>query len=482
VRTKVSEERLGNQEDTTQYHKLPLEAQLNVNADKLATAEIANHKKKDRLLHTTTNPHCYAYLVNGNTRQTHKEMEALRTNCSGSKIKEYFKTRFEYKSVTTIHSINWDSLEMARRKMSLDEQIYFLLTGWVATDTKKALYRDLVVGCHRCGGEETNDHMMQFVRKTAAQRETVVDFRAFLGKLGTESAAAEEMCHGIEDWLLSGMEGSTRTANSEDTREAAATQEKIGWGIEMRGLLAKQWGEIYQGPLTTGQLEGDVWTSQISLWLMRECHSYWRTRNEEREVTSSREEREKPRALANAEAGVRQLYSREMEVEEADRGIFAIPIERTLRTMLQWVIQTKATVNLMVSRREKRELENQPDICTAVTTVVTEEMEQASRAKQKRRKEQPKPTASPPRRRNTAAVTAQLRAARPKVCMIERIMGGYSALHKKRKKKRKRGKTRKKQPNKPRKTRQRQRRRQRKTSTSPERQEKFDRMHRSRTQ
>jgi hypothetical protein len=239
----------GHQEDTTPYHKLPLEAQLNVDADKLATAEIVNHKKKDRLLHAITNPHCYAYLVNGNTRQTHKEMEALRTNWSGSKIKEYFKTRFEYKSVTTIHSINWDALEMARRKMSLEEQIYStkLLTGWIASDTKKALYGDLVVGCHRCGGEETNDHMMQCPRKTVAQRKTVVEFRAFLGKLGTGFAAAEEMCHGIEDWLLSGTEGSTRTANNKYTRAAAAAQGKIGWGIAMRGLLANNGARLTKG-------------------------------------------------------------------------------------------------------------------------------------------------------------------------------------------------------------------------------------------
>jgi hypothetical protein len=166
----------GHQEDTTPYHKLPLEAQLNVDADKLATAEIANHKKKDRLLHTNTNPHCYAYLVNGNTRQTHKEIETLRSNWRGNTIKEYFKTRFEYKSVTNINSINWDALKMARRKMSPDEQTYStkLLTGWIASDTKNALYGDLVVGCHRCGGVETNDHMMQCPRKTVAQRKTVV--------------------------------------------------------------------------------------------------------------------------------------------------------------------------------------------------------------------------------------------------------------------------------------------------------------------
>jgi hypothetical protein len=39
--------------------------------------------------------------------------------------------------------------------------------------------------------------------------------------------------------------------------------------------------------------------------------------------------------------------------------------------------------------------------------------------------------------KNTAAETAQLREARPKVCMIERIMGGYGELHKRRKQEKK---------------------------------------------
>jgi Rps23 Pro-64 3,4-dihydroxylase Tpa1-like proline 4-hydroxylase len=59
----------------------------------------------------------------------------------------------------------------------------------------------------------------------------------------------------------------------------------------------------------------------------------------------------------------------------------------TLRTMQQWVTATKEMVNLMVSRREKREAENQPDIRMAVITVVTEEKEIVYRARQERRRE-----------------------------------------------------------------------------------------------
>jgi hypothetical protein len=170
---------------------------------------------------------------------------------------------------------------------------------------------------------------------------------------------------------------------------------------------------------------------------MRECRAYWKTRNDEREVTLSRDERDKPRALANAEAGVRQLYGREMDVAEADRGIFAVPLERRLKTtsktMQQWVTATKEMVNLMVSRREKREAERQPDIRTAVIAVVTVEMEIAYRARQERRRETAQPPAKPTRRKNTAATTAQLRAARPKVCMIDKLMRGNKDMEKKRK-------------------------------------------------
>jgi hypothetical protein len=52
----------GHQEDTTPYERLPLEAQMNAQADKLATQAIITSLKKDKFLNVITNPFCKAYL------------------------------------------------------------------------------------------------------------------------------------------------------------------------------------------------------------------------------------------------------------------------------------------------------------------------------------------------------------------------------------------------------------------------------------
>jgi hypothetical protein len=53
------------------------------------------------------------------------------------------------------------------------------------------------------------------------------------------------------------------------------------------------------------------------------------------QTVSSPEEQDKSQAQALAEAGVRELYAREMELPQADRGILAVPIVRRLTLSLR---------------------------------------------------------------------------------------------------------------------------------------------------
>jgi hypothetical protein len=127
---------------------------LNVEADKLATSAILNHLKKDRALEVIMNPFCKAYLRNGKNIITNSETVTLQTKWTSKNIKGYFKGRFEYK-LGQIEDIDWDAVARARKQMSIEELNFAtkLLTGWVTTGKRKALYGDLVVGCHRCGAK-----------------------------------------------------------------------------------------------------------------------------------------------------------------------------------------------------------------------------------------------------------------------------------------------------------------------------------------
>jgi hypothetical protein len=63
----------GHQEETIPYAKLPLEAQMNVDTDELATEAIIDSLKKDRVLNAIPSPYCKAYLQEGKMYLTKKQ-------------------------------------------------------------------------------------------------------------------------------------------------------------------------------------------------------------------------------------------------------------------------------------------------------------------------------------------------------------------------------------------------------------------------
>jgi hypothetical protein len=159
-----------------------------------------------------------------------------------------------------------------------------------------------------------NSHLLQCPRKREAQRKTITELRAYLETLKTATTVAEAICNGVEEFLTEGEQRSGRQTQGVKTKAAAQGQSKIGWDKAMRGILSKKWGEIcFEVPDNNKQMQCATWTSLVSLWLTRESRKYWTVRNEETQSLSSPEEKDKSRARALAEAGVRELYAREME-------------------------------------------------------------------------------------------------------------------------------------------------------------------------
>jgi hypothetical protein len=306
------------------------------------------------------------------------------------------KKRFAY-TQATVKDINWTALAMAQKKMDPGEHIYVtkLMTGWIASGARKELYGDTVVGCYKCNGVESNNHLLQCPQKRAEQRKTVIELLAYLETLKTATSVSEAMCRGVEEFLSSGSEVTVRETSGTKTKLASEWQGKIGWDKAMRGFLSERWKVVcFEEPDSSKNMQADIWTSLVCLWLTRESRKYWIKRNEEMQAALSPEEQDKSRALVIAEAGVRELYEREMELSEADRGILAVPIRRrlslSLRAMQDWVRVTREAMNKMIANQRERELTDQPRINTALQTVVTTEMEQSSRERQQWKETRPK--------------------------------------------------------------------------------------------
>jgi pyruvate/2-oxoglutarate dehydrogenase complex dihydrolipoamide acyltransferase (E2) component len=213
-----------------------------------------------------------------------------------------------------------------------------------------------------------------------------------------------------------------------------AKQDMIGWDMAMRGLLSKEWSHkqetandgIVRG--REGEEHGDKWSSSVSLWLIQESRRFWTLRNEERQAATSPEVTDKPMALSEAEAGVRQLYGRTFEISEQDRGILAVPMERRLllplRTMQEWVRTTKEAVNIMAKRHARRKAPGQPEIRQALTAPVTDEQRTINAERQRQKQDREKPPPAPTTRTTTAVEVAAERLARPKRDLIATLMGG----------------------------------------------------------
>jgi hypothetical protein len=146
------------------------------------------------------------------------------------------------------------------------------------------------------------------------------------------------------------------------------------------------------------------------------------------QAVSSPEEQDKSRALALAEAGVRELYAREMELPQSDRGILTVPIVRrltlSLRPMQEWARATKESIHRMIAQQRERESMEQPRIDVALQTVVTEEMEQSYRECQQWKESRSAKAHAPTELTSTAADLAVIRSNREKVSMVQRLRQG----------------------------------------------------------
>jgi ubiquitin len=425
----------GHQEDTVPFELLPLEAQLNVEADQLATAAILGTLKKDTVLQVIKNPYCYAYLLQDGMIITRNEKEILQTKWRGALMRKYLKTRHKHKE-PEMKDINWDSFRLARDRMTCNEETYSTkqLTGWLPSGTRKEMYGDQVTACHRCGGIETNDHIVQCPEKGKEHKQSLADFKKLLANLKTTVTVSDAMCHGLEKWMTLGSQSVHQAPRDEWCDSAMKKQDKIGWDIAMRGLLTKEWSskqESANDGITRGregEEHGDRWSASVSLWLIQESRRFWTTRNEERQAATSPEVTDKPMALSEAEAGVRLLYGRVLEISEQDRGILAIPLERRLqlplRSMQEWVKSTKEAINIMAKRHAKREAQGQPEIRQALTAIVTDEQRAINAERQRQKQDRVKPPSAPSTRTTTAVEVATERLARPKRDHIAALMGG----------------------------------------------------------
>jgi hypothetical protein len=127
----------GHQDNTTRYEDLSPQAQLNVDADKMATEAMREVLEREKEIPVTENPHCKAYVVNDTKVWTQAESELLRWKRHVLELAGYHMTEMK-KDELTLHLINCPAWVITQRNMGIRERKYAikLTTGWLPTGTR----------------------------------------------------------------------------------------------------------------------------------------------------------------------------------------------------------------------------------------------------------------------------------------------------------------------------------------------------------
>ena len=353
----------GHQDNKEEEHNLSRQAQLNIKADKIAKIEMDAAILQRAPSKFNPMPHCKAYLRSGNKTQTSGEMRTLRWKWSDIQLQEYYRRRLKLTD-KELHEINWRGLKLAKERMSEAEKTFAIkfLTDWLPTGHQNKKYGALVTECHRCGKDETVDHLLQCEDNTDAKEEYIKGLERLLEELETNQEIKKAMISGIESWLNGS--NPTKTNSKTESDECYNSQCDVGWNLLVRGLVVTDWGlaqERHAAPIQAGTVS-DTWTASLCKWLVREGRSIWMQRNEENFSEPEGKTRDEQEAIEQ----ITRLYSMEGELSQHDKAILGLPMEERLqqpvKSLQKWISSTYSVVQYCAKSFKEKMRTGQKDI------------------------------------------------------------------------------------------------------------------------
>ena len=226
----------GHQDLHKLYRDLPRTAQLNVQADDLATIAYSGISTPPS---TIAFPSCPIYLLNEKQIQSSNEIWTLRWKWSDFAIQDYYTDRLQL-SIKRLQSINWQAFRIARKRFRPEEQAFAtkLITRWLPTGHRTEKYGSIVTGCHRCGEDETVDHLFRCQHRREWRVEFLARLDNHLKATDTSHDVRSALLLGITQWL-DPDHSTTAALPISTTLECTQSQNDIGWNLVMAGLLSK---------------------------------------------------------------------------------------------------------------------------------------------------------------------------------------------------------------------------------------------------
>ena len=377
----------GHQDKHTQYHQLPREAQLNIEADIEATIALDNHTTNNNY---TQPPAVRTMLYNYGQPTTSKEAITLRRAYLSHDLRHHMIHRENWEQHVP-DTICWEAHKRALKKLQNVDKTRIQKFIHRCLPTNKKLHdidHDHTNICPSCNCIETNDHVSSCnnPRRTKIKNTMRHNLNKILDKTGTH--------HHIKECFLIGLDRALNDDNTPiqqhelsfsadpDITAAIDEQEKIGWINFYRGRISQKWNVTQDNhnknnPNTSNH---DIfqWATKIvtTMW-----HGFLLLWEERKQDQHGRDKIQQTATLRqNLLKRTRQLYSKIHLYDNEDKRFFTTTLEQweqaTNNAIQDWITIAEPIAEKSQSRAKTRTNKNQPTITQFFGAIIHEPITQ----------------------------------------------------------------------------------------------------------
>ena len=292
----------GHQDEKTPYEKLPLDAQLNCNADELANK--AQDLQPNILYQPFRAPNNPAQIHYGTNSITSKVKRLLRRSLSGKELLRYIETQAGWEPGTS-DLVDWDSHQAAISGSSIPDKFVTKFTHDILpTGSRVHCYQKFY--SHKCPScFADHEDLTHFLLCPHPDRlkwisPLIKDLREVCKKTKMTGELTQLLIDGVYCYLHD-----TQLENPQSYPDSIqgliAEQEQIGWQQLLRGRISKQWRQLHDSSFSarsikkTNMNSGTYWASKIINTIWGHIYKLWITRNQARHGIDAPEQKAKLR-------------------------------------------------------------------------------------------------------------------------------------------------------------------------------------------
>ena len=354
-----------HQDDKRPVATLPLMAQLNVEADAMATQyqrQYGFHRPQ-----VLMSPSASVHLCTESGTVTAKYKEVLLAKSTGPDLLKYIQEKNDWAD-STMETINWSAHGKAiRNKLYCRVHISKLLHECLPTFHQLNKFGGAPRNCPTCGStDETRDHILRCPAQTRVEWRQL--FWEGIDQFHSEYRTAPLLIHvlrsAMEDWFRE--EGALVVSPilyPQDVRKLIIEQNAIGWRQIFSGRFSTEWSTIQQtyyskhrNKVRNQRRDGSQWQVKLIGVMWDQWRAVWTMRNRDVHGHDSATRASAERAATDRE--LREVYDQRQHLEPHVASLLHRD-EHEHRSRPRAINKNWLAVNLPIIRRSVRRVKKQ---------------------------------------------------------------------------------------------------------------------------